>query len=144
MSAGVAILLALSGVVVGAFSALFGVGGGLLMVPLITVFLDRSQHLAEGTSLLAVIPISIAGVLAHRGRGYVSLRAATWLGVGGAGASAAGALLALSVPSHTLRVLFATLIAAVAVFLIYQGVRGSRGALPISASHPREEGGLRP
>jgi uncharacterized membrane protein YfcA len=80
MSAGVAILLALSGVAVGAFSALFGVGGGLLMAPLITVFLDRSQHLAEGTSLLAIIPISIAGVLAHRGRGYVSLRAAGWLG----------------------------------------------------------------
>jgi uncharacterized protein len=141
MSAGVAILLALSGVVVGAFSALFGVGGGLLMVPLITVFLDRGQHLAEGTSLMAIIPISIAGVLAHRGRGYVSLRAAVWLGIGGAGASAAGALLALSVPSHTLRILFAVLIAAVAMFLIYQGIRGSKGALPISAPHPREEGG---
>jgi uncharacterized protein len=141
MSAGVAILLALSGVVVGAFSALFGVGGGLLMVPLITVFLDRSQHLAEGTSLLAIIPISIAGVLAHRGRGYVSLRAAAWLGVGGAGASAAGALLALSVPSHTLRVMFAILIAAVAVYLIYQGIRGSKGALPLSESYPRDERG---
>jgi uncharacterized membrane protein YfcA len=141
MSAEVAILLALSGVVVGAFSALFGVGGGLLMVPLITVLLDRSQHLAEGTSLLAIIPISIAGVLAHRGRGYVSLRAAAWLGVGGAAASAPGALLALSVPSHTLRVMFAILIAAVAVFFIYQGIRGSKGALPISTSHPREERG---
>jgi uncharacterized membrane protein YfcA len=140
MSAGVAILLVLSGVAVGAFSALFGVGGGLLMVPLITVFLDRSQHLAEGTSLLAIIPISIAGVLAHRGRGYVSLRAAVWLGVGGAGASAVGALLALSVPSHTLRVLFALLIAAVAMYLIYQGIRGARGALPMAASHPGEEG----
>ena len=141
MSAGVAILLALSGVAVGAFSALFGVGGGLIMVPLITVFLDRSQHLAEGTSLLAIIPISIAGVLAHRGRGYVSLRAAAWLGVGGAVASAVGALLALSVPSHTLRLLFAVLIAAVAVFLIYQGIRGAKGAVPISTSHPRGEGG---
>jgi uncharacterized protein len=141
MSAGVTILLALSGVAVGAFSALFGVGGGLLMVPLITVLLDRSQHLAEGTSLLAIIPISIAGVLAHRGRGYVSLRAAVWLGVGGAGASAAGALLALSVRSHTLRVLFAILIAAVAVYLIYPGIRGARGALPMAASHPAEERG---
>jgi uncharacterized protein len=141
MSAGAAILLALSGVAVGAFSALFGVGGGLLMVPLITVFLDRSQHLAEGSSLLAIIPISIAGVLAHRGRGYVSLRAAAWLGVGGAIASAAGALLALSVPSHTLKVLFAILIAAVAVFLIYQGIRGAKGAVPISTSDPRGKGG---
>ena len=87
MSADVAILLLLSGVLVSVFSALFGVGGGLLIVPLITVFLDRSQHLAEGTSLLAIIPISIAGVLAHRGRGYVSIRAAAWLGLGGTGVS---------------------------------------------------------
>jgi uncharacterized protein len=140
VSAGVAILLALSGVALGAFSALFGVGGGLLMVPLITMVLERSQHLAEGTSLLAIIPISIAGVLAHRGRGYVSLRASVWLGVGGAGASAAGALLALSVPGHILRVLFAILIAVVAVYLIYQGIRGARGALPMAVSHPGEEG----
>ena len=141
MSAEVAILLLLSGVLVSVFSALFGVGGGLLIVPLITVFLDRSQHLAEGTSLLAIIPISIAGVMAHRGRGYVSLRAAAWLGLGGAAASAPGALLALSVPSHTLRVMFAILIAAVAVFFIYQGIRSAKGAVPISTSHPRGEGG---
>ena len=141
MSAEVAILLLLSGVLVGVFSALFGVGGGLLIVPLITVFLDRSQHLAEGTSLLAIIPISIAGVLAHRGRGYVPVRAAAWLGLGGAAASAAGALLAFSLPSNTLRVMFAILIAAVAVYLIYQGIRGSKGALPVSTSHSKEQGG---
>jgi uncharacterized membrane protein YfcA len=141
MSIEVAILLALSGVVVGAFSAVFGVGGGLLMVPLITIVLDRGQHLAEGTSLLAIIPISIAGVLAHRGRGYVSFRVAAWLAVGGGAASAVGALLALSVPSRILRVLFAILIAAVALFLIYQGIRGHKGALPVTSLHPRDESG---
>jgi uncharacterized membrane protein YfcA len=141
MSIEVAILLTLSGVVVGAFSALFGVGGGLLMVPLITIVLGRSQHLAEGTSLLAIIPISIAGVLAHRGRGYVSFRVAAWLAVGGGTTSAAGALLALSVPSRTLRLLFAFLIAAIAVFLIYQGIRGSRGALLAPRPGPKDESG---
>jgi uncharacterized membrane protein YfcA len=141
MSIEIAILLTLSGVVVGAFSALFGVGGGLLMVPLITIVLDRSQHLAEGTSLLAIIPISIAGVLAHRGRGYVSFRVAAWLAVGGGTASAAGAMLALSVPSRTLRLLFAFLIAAIAVFLIYEGIRERRGALLAPRPGPEDEGG---
>jgi uncharacterized membrane protein YfcA len=141
VSAEVAILLVLSGVVVGAFSALFGVGGGLLMVPLITMFLGRGQHLAEGTSLLAIIPISIAGVLAHRGRGYVSFRSAAWLAVGGGTASALGALLALSVPSHTLQVLFAFLIAAVAVLLIYQGIRERRAPSLSAGPDPKDEAG---
>jgi uncharacterized membrane protein YfcA len=141
MSIEVAILLTLSGVVVGAFSALFGVGGGLLMVPLITIVLGRSQHLAEGTSLLAIIPISIAGVVAHRGRGYVSLRVAAWLAVGGGTTSVAGALLALSVPSRTLRLLFAFLIAAIAVFLIYQGIRERRSTLLAPRPGPEDESG---
>jgi uncharacterized protein len=141
MSAEVVVLLVLSGVVVGAFSALFGVGGGLLMVPLITIVLGRSQHLAEGTSLLAIIPISLAGVLAHRGRGYLSFRAAAWLAVGGGTASALGALLALSVPSSTLRVLFAFLIAAVAVFLIYQGIQERRGSSLTAPADPKDESG---
>jgi uncharacterized protein len=139
MSTEVALLLVLSGVVVGAFSALFGVGGGLLMVPLITIVLERGQHLAEGTSLLAIIPISIAGILAHRGRGYVSFRSAAWLAVGGGPASALGALLALSVPSHNLRVLFAFLTAAVALFLIYQGIQERRGAPLTARPAPKDE-----
>jgi uncharacterized membrane protein YfcA len=141
MTIEIAVLLVLSGVVVGVFSALFGVGGGLLMVPLITIVLGRSQHLAEGTSLLAIIPISIAGVLAHRGRGYVSFRAVAWLAVGGGTASALGALLALAVPSSTLRDLFAFLIAGVAVFLVYRGIKELRGASLAVRPDPRDESG---
>jgi uncharacterized protein len=132
-----ALLLVLAGVLVGAVSALFGIGGGLLIVPLITVGLDRGQHLAEGTSLLAIIPISIAGVLAHRRRSYVSFRAATLLALGGVVASALGALIALSVSSRALRLLYALLVAMVAVRLIYQGVQESR----IAKVAPPEDSG---
>ncbi|MGH2736650.1 MAG: TSUP family transporter, partial [Actinomycetota bacterium] len=56
MSVLVGIGIASAGLGVGLLSALFGVGGGLVMVPFMTLVLDESQHLAEGTSLLVIVP----------------------------------------------------------------------------------------
>ena len=59
----VAIGIAIFGIVVGLLSALFGIGGGVAMVPFMVLLLHRSPHLAEGTSLLVIIPTAIAGVM---------------------------------------------------------------------------------
>ncbi|MGH8573566.1 MAG: TSUP family transporter, partial [Gammaproteobacteria bacterium] len=66
-----AIGIAGAGIGVGVFSALFGVGGGIIMVPFMTLVLDKGQHLAEGTSLLVIVPTAIVGALAHRRAGYI-------------------------------------------------------------------------
>ena len=54
---------------------MFGVGGGVIMVPYMVTFLDKTQHVAEGTSLMVIVPTAIAGVIAHNKRGYVSFSA---------------------------------------------------------------------
>ena len=107
---------ALFGVTVGLLSALFGIGGGIVMVPFMVLLLERSQHLAEGTSLLVIIPTAIAGVIAHNKRGYVSFRLAGILGIGGAVGAFLGARLALSLEDSALETSFA-------IFLIFMGLR---------------------
>ncbi len=119
-------LLALfAGVAVGGLSALFGVGGGVLMVPFMVLVLETSQHVAEGTSLAVIVPTAIAGVVAHRSRGLGSLRTGAWVGIGGIAGAYVGARLALNVQGDTLRIVFAGLIALIGVRLIAQGLRGT-------------------
>lgn len=116
------------GVLVGAVSALFGVGGGLLMVPFMVLVLGESQHLAEGTSLLVIIPTALTGAIAHTRRGYVSFRHSGLVALGGVAGAYAGASLALTIPERPLRVIFTVLLLVVAAHLIWQGVaqRGAR------------------
>lgn len=104
------------GVVVGLLSALFGIGGGIAMVPFMVLLLERSQYLAEGTSLLVIVPTAIAGVIAHHKRGYVSFRLAGTLAVGGVVGAFVGARLALSIDENVLEKVFA-------IFLILMGLR---------------------
>jgi uncharacterized membrane protein YfcA len=115
------------GMAVGVFAALFGVGGGLLMVPYMVLVLGEGQHIAEGTSLLVMVPTAIAGVVVHRRGGFVELRTATALGVGGAVGAVGGALLALQLEGRQLSRLFGVVVIFVGVRLIVQGTRGETG-----------------
>ena len=112
------------GIAVGVLSALFGIGGGVVMVPFMVLLLERSQHVAEGTSLLVIVPTAIAGVVAHRRRGYVEFGLAGWLGLGGALGAFAGATLALTIEGVLLEKLFALFLAMMGIRLIVEARRG--------------------
>jgi uncharacterized membrane protein YfcA len=118
-----AIALLGAGAVVGIVSALFGVGGGILIVPFIVLALGEGQHVAEGTSLLVTIPTALAGVLAHRKRGYVSFPHSRMLALGGVGGAYVGATLALALPGGSLRRVFAVVLVVVGVRTIRNGLR---------------------
>lgn len=121
MSFLVAAGVVVAGVAVGALSALFGVGGGILMVPFITLALDETQHLAEGTSLLVIVPTAIAGVIAHNRRGFVSFRQAALLALGGVGGAALGAWLALRLDADLLQRVFGVFVLVMGTRLIVSG-----------------------
>lgn len=114
------------GVVVGLLSALFGIGGGIAMVPFMVLLLERSQHLAEGTSLLVIVPTAIAGVIAHHKRGYVSFRLAATLAVGGVVGAFFGARFALSIDEDLLEKCFAAFLIVMGVRIILEGRRMSK------------------
>lgn len=121
-----ALLILLAGGAVGVLSALFGVGGGILMVPFMVLALDQGQHLAEGTSLLVIVPTAVAGVVFHRKKGYVSLKHAAVLAMGGMGGAYAGAALALSLRATTLQVVFGLLMAYSGIRTVSAGVKQLR------------------
>ncbi len=115
------LLLVPMGVVVGAFSAAFGIGGGLLMVPIMVLGYGIEQHAAQGTSLLVIVPAAIAGAIAHHRRGLVDWRLALWMGIGGIGGAYVGAKVALATGSEVLQAIFGGVVIAGGIRLILQG-----------------------
>src|ERR671926_839144 len=90
------------GFVAGILSGLFGVGGGILFVPTLTLVLGLTQLHAEATSLLAVIPTALIGAWRQTRYGHVNWRAALIVGVAAVGGVEAGVQIAESLPEHAL------------------------------------------
>jgi hypothetical protein len=116
------VLAAALGVVAGVLSGLFGVGGGILFVPILT-WLGLSQLHAEASSLLAIVPTALVGTWRQYRYGNVRVRPALVIGVASIAAAVGGAQLAESVPEATLRKLFAVLILGVAAQIAWRAAR---------------------
>jgi len=100
------VLAVLGGFVIGVASGIVGIGGGVLMVPLMVVGFGFGQHLAQGTSLVAIIPTALVGAITHGRRGNVVWRAAGLMALTGAVGAVVGAFVALSLPTTLLGRLF--------------------------------------
>jgi uncharacterized membrane protein YfcA len=111
------------GLVAGVLAGLFGVGGGILFVPTLTLVLGLTQLHAEATSLLAVLPTACAGVWRQRRYGNVRWRAALVLGVAAVAGVEGGVQIAEALPQHALRKLFGALMLAVAVQIAFRAWR---------------------
>ncbi len=111
-------LVILLGVAAGAVAGLFGVGGGIIFVPTLTLVLGLTQLEAEATSLLAIIPVAVLGSWRQTRSGTVRWRDATVMGVVSIGTAVAGAFLADVAPERALRIGFALLLLATATQLV--------------------------
>jgi uncharacterized membrane protein YfcA len=109
-------VITIGGVVVGIASGITGVGGGTLIVPFLSLGFGIGQRVAQGTSLVAILPTSAIGALTHHRNGNVDLRAAMWMGGAGIPAALAGSALALWLPQRVLGGLFG-------VFLVLAATR---------------------
>jgi uncharacterized protein len=114
------------GVAAGVLSGLLGIGGGLVMVPAMVLILGFDQHVAQGTSLLVIIPAALSGSITHYRNGRVSVRQAAYVALGGVIGASVGSVLALSVDDAVLRKLFAGFLVVVAIQIILG--RGRRAA----------------
>lgn len=111
-------ILALVGAIGGVLSGAFGVGGGILMVPLLIWLAKMNQRQAAATSLLAIVPTAIAGSVTYLIAGEVDLFAALFLAVGGVVGSLYGTRLLKQLPLGVLRWGFIVLLVVVAVRMI--------------------------
>lgn len=119
-----AMLLALVlGLVAGVLAGMFGVGGGILFVPTLTLVLGLDQLHAQATSLLAIIPVVAVGSWRQHRYGNLRPRAGIMLGLAGAGGVVAGGFIAKSLSDATLERMFGLLMLAVAAQLVWRAVR---------------------
>jgi len=107
------------GTAAGAFSGLFGVGGGTVIVPLLIFALGYGERLATGTSLAAIIIVGALGVLAQGGvYGNVDVSVGLLLSVPAVLGVLAGTAFQQRIPQRTVSLLFAALLTAIAIELI--------------------------
>jgi uncharacterized protein len=102
------------GLTAGLLAGLLGIGGGVVMVPAMVLIMGLDQHVAQGTSLLVIIPAAAFGSFTHHHHGRLALRDAGALAVGGVLGAVLGSVTALSLDDQLLRRLFAGFILAVA------------------------------
>jgi hypothetical protein len=115
---GEALLIIALGIAAGAVAGLFGVGGGVIFVPTLTLVLGLGQLEAEATSLLAIIPVAVLGSWRQTRSGHVNWHDATVMGLVSVVTAIAGALIADVAPERALRVGFAILLVATAIQLV--------------------------
>jgi len=111
------------GLVAGALGGLFGVGGGLIFVPTLLLLVGLGQVAAEATSLLAILPVVIAGTWRQHLYGNVRWRTAAIIGLTAVAGVELGVLTANALQEATLRRLFALLMLIVAAQLAWRASR---------------------
>jgi len=124
-------LMTAGGLAIGVVSGLTGVGGGVMVVPLLALGFGIGQRIAQGTSLIAMLPTAAIGALTHNRNGNVDVPAASWMAVAGVPAAVVGSALALWLPARALGALFG-------VFLLIAATRmwPSRAQARASAQPP--------
>ena len=106
-------------VLVGLAGGIFGgmgMGGGTVLIPVLTIFLNIKQQTAQGVNLLAFVVMAIISIIIHAKNGFIQTKGLFSLVFGGIVFSCVGALLALSLSSDLLRLLFGIFLCGLAVF----------------------------
>jgi len=112
--------LAAIGTLAGLFSGLFGVGGGIVMVPLLVLWLGYGQREATGTSLAAIVLIATVAASIHGAYGNLHLGDGLLVGVPAVAGVVLGTELQQRITTKAISLIFAALLVVVAVDLLLQ------------------------
>ncbi len=118
------------GFAVGIASGLFGIGGGVLIVPSLVLLFGVGELIAKGTSLLVMIPTGVVGTARNLRAGLVDLGAVLAVGLPAIAAAVAGSALAFLLPAALSSLLFALLLLVVSAQLVLRILRDRRRARP--------------
>ena len=114
------IILIVIGLLAGILSGLVGVGGGILMIPLLIMFLGLTQHEAQGTALFAMLPpIGILAAMNYYKEGFVKWEYAAVIALTFVVGGYFGSKLAISLPEQTVRKVFGVIMLIGAIKLIF-------------------------
>lgn len=115
-----------AGLGMGLLSALFGIGGGILLIPILVAFFDYDQHLAAGTSLAVMVPISLLGAVRLTRAGLTQWGEGARLGAGAIVGAILGSSIALAISGSVLQIAFGVLMLVVAVQMTWRAWRSHR------------------
>src|SRR3989344_4778174 len=108
-----------TGIVVGVASVFFGIGGGVIMIPILVYFFGLSQHTAQGTSLAALLlPVSIFAVLKYHDQNEVKITMALFIAIGLLLGAYFGAVAVHQVSDPSLKKLFGLLLLATSLKIL--------------------------
>lgn len=112
------------GLLGGISSGIFGIGGGVLVMPALVYWAGFSQHMATGTSLAILLPpIGLAAAYEFYRHGQVDIRAAAIIAVMMFVGSWLGALVANRLSGPSLRLVFGLFVSALGLYIVYDAVR---------------------
>lgn len=117
------IAAAILGFAGGMVGGLLGVGGGVLFVPALTIFLGETQVRAEATSLLAIVPVALVAVWRQLGYGNVRVRDGLVIGVLSPVGVAIGVITSNEISQRALELIFAGLALVIATQLVIRALR---------------------
>ncbi|MDD2580413.1 MAG: sulfite exporter TauE/SafE family protein [Desulfuromonadaceae bacterium] len=114
------LLFIIIGIIGGVTSGLFGIGGGIVIVPALIYWAGFSQHKAIGTSLAVLLPpVGVAAALEYYRRGNVDIKAAMIIAAAMLIGAWGGAILANQMKGPYLRLLFGVFVTGIGLYLIY-------------------------
>lgn len=107
------------GLVAGTFSGLIGIGGAIIIIPVLVLLFGLSQHTAQGTTLaLMVPPIGLLAAWAYYKQGFADLKIAAFVCIGFFVGGLIGAKFAMAIPDQLLRRIFGVVLLLVSVKMI--------------------------
>ena len=120
MSTATFILLILVGLAAGFLSGLIGIGGGVIIVPALVVFLGFTQKQAQGTSLgILLLPVGILAVLQYYKQGYLNIQYVLLVSVAFIAGGFLGSKLALSLSDEKVKKIFAVILMLIAIKMLF-------------------------
>ncbi len=119
----IALLIGLAG---GTFGGLLGIGGGTLFVPALVLIMGQDQHVAQGISLMVIIPTAISATIANLRRGYVDREVATWVAPVAVVFALGGAIVAGQLDGTTLSRVFGVVVLYVGSRSLYTNWKTGR------------------
>jgi uncharacterized membrane protein YfcA len=127
------------GVIAGIVSGLFGVGGGIIFVPALTLILGRHQLQAEATSLAAIVPVALAGSWRQHREGLVRWRVAAIMGFASVAGVLGGAAVATSLSNKALERSFGVFLVVASIQLGWKAWQARKAALASAADEGEPE-----
>lgn len=108
------------GFAAGLLSGMFGLGGGIIIVPGLMFALKMDQRRAHGTSLAGVLPISMASIVTYWSNDYINWHVAIWLAIGSVAGALLGARLLAVLPKRVLTLIFVAVLTIAGIRMFFE------------------------